>query len=314
MAPAGSRRSGLTRQQSHMIGSGSIQVVSTDVLMKFHPWSGTVRAGYFAYFLGDIARAGYWKFSPELRAIYDRERQETFTRPLGDDNIFDWLVLLEAVVEAKGEFTMAALGAGWGRWLVAASFAVKQFSNVPVHLIGVEAEPTHFGWMAEHFRDNGIDPGDHDLIEAAASATRGHAWFYVGKPDAWYGQAIVRDALLNGAVAGAEGDYGGEKARVVRTIDLTELLSRRDRIDYLHMDIQGAELEFLSGAPALLHDKVKRVLIGTHSHEIEEGLRSLFGALGWRCQYDVAMNERVRVDETIVEVGDGAQAWINPAL
>jgi FkbM family methyltransferase len=297
-----------------MAASGNIQVIGTDVLKKFQPWSGTVHAGYFAYFLGNVARADYWKFSPELRATYDRERVETFTGPKIDDNIFDWLVLLEAVVEAREGFTMAALGAGWGRWLVAASIAAGQYGRLPVHLIGVEAEPTHFAWMIEHFRDNGLDPGDHDLIEAAAAASSGRAWFYVGRPDAWYGQAIVRDAVPEVPDGPGEREHYGDTARVVRTIDLSELLSRAGRIDYLHMDIQGAELDFLSSAPALLIGKVKRVLIGTHSHDIEEGLRRLFRSVGWSCQYDVAMNGRVRVEDAELELGDGVQVWINPAL
>jgi hypothetical protein len=70
------------------------------------------------------------------------------------------------VVEAIDEFTMAALGAGWRRWLIAAASAVKQYRDIPFHAIGVEAEPTHFKWMLEHFRDNGLDPVDHNLMEA----------------------------------------------------------------------------------------------------------------------------------------------------
>lgn len=169
--------------------------------------------------LGNLTRADYWAFSTEIRAIYDRERHEPFSTPSIDDNIFDWLVLLEAVAEAKDSFTMAALGAGWGRWLVARAFATKQLGDLPVRLIGVEAEPTHFKWMLEHFADNGIDPADHVLIEAAASGRSGHAWFYFGKPDAWYGQSIIDDRTLDQA-PGVELDYNGEKARRVRTIDL----------------------------------------------------------------------------------------------
>jgi FkbM family methyltransferase len=298
-----------------MSAGGPPSVVSTDVLKKFRPWSGTVPAGYFAYFLGNVARADYWAFSKEVRAVYDRERHETFSAPSADDNIFDWLVMLESVVEATDGFTMAALGAGWGRWLVAAALAVKQYSNVPFRLIGVEAEPTHFGWMLEHFRDNGLNPDDHDLIEAAVSSQRGHAWFYYGKPDSWYGQSIIHDSTLAERAAGrSETDYGGEKARRVRTIDLAELVSSYQRIDYLHMDVQGEEFAFLSSAPQLLSRKVKRVLIGTHSEDIERSLRRLFTDLGWRSQYDVPMNGQALVGEAVVTVGDGVQAWINPTL
>ena len=290
------------------------RTVSTDVLKKFRSWTGTVPRGFFAHFLGNVTRADYWAFSPELRQIYDRERVEAFSGPGVDDNVFDWLILLEAVVEARNAFTMAALGAGWGRWLVAAAFAVKQYSNMPFRLIGVEAEPTHFRWMLQHFRDNHLDPSAHDLIEAAASERSGQAWFYVGKPDSWYGQSIIPDGALDAITDAVETEYNGENARLVRTVDLAELTDRYGRIDYLHMDIQGAELEFLSSRPTILNRKVERVLVGTHSTDIENGLRRLFSDLKWHCQYDFPMNGRVLVDDVVVELGDGVQVWINPSL
>jgi FkbM family methyltransferase len=287
--------------------------VSTEVLKKFRPWAGVVPSGYFAYFLGNLTRADYWAFPKEIRAVYDRERFEAFSLPSIDDNIFDWLVLLEAAVASKESFTMAALGAGWGRWLVTGAFAARQL-GLDCRLIGVEAEPSHFKWMLEHFTDNGIEPGAHKLIEAAASGQNGRAWFYVGKPDAWYGQSLIQDPALEPLTEASETEYGGERIRLVRTIDLAAILSDHRRIDYLHLDIQGAELEVLSSAQRVLNEKVTRVLVGTHSSEIEDGLRSMFGALGWRSQYDYPLNARLQINETEVVLGDGVQAWINPAL
>jgi FkbM family methyltransferase len=289
-------------------------VVDTSILKRFEPWSGTIPAGYFAYFLGNIARADYWAFSKDQRAIYDGERFHVFSTPSFDDNLFDWIVMLEAVADGEGPFAMAALGAGWGRWLVAAAFASRQAGRAPLQLIGVEAEPTHFAWMREHFQDNGLDPAEHELIHAAAARESGHAWFYFGRPDSWYGQSIVRDDRLEHQTEIGEADYNGERVRLVRTVDFAELASRRARIDYLHMDIQGAEFEFLSSAPEMLNAKVKRVLVGTHSAEIEENLRRLFDGLAWRCQYDVPMGGEVLVNDEVVTVGDGVQVWINPAL
>ena len=58
-------------------------------------------------------------------------------------------------------------------------------------LVGVEAEPTHFEWMNEHFADNGLDARRHRLIQAAVAANDGVANFAIGHAEAWYGQAIV---------------------------------------------------------------------------------------------------------------------------
>jgi FkbM family methyltransferase len=290
-------------------------VISSEVLDQFEPWHGTVPAGYFAYFMGNITRADYWAFTPEVRALYDKERVEWFSRPSVDDNTMDWLIMLEGVVAAQDRFTMVALGAGWGRWLVGGAKAAEQ-KGLPYHLIGVEAEPTHYRWMVEHFRDNGIDPQQHELLEAAASDSNGEAWFFFGKSDSWYGQSIITDADMSraGQQRGGVQTYEGETAMRVRTLDLVEITKNVETVDYMHMDIQGAEYNVLSAHPEVLQAKVKRVLIGTHSHEIEQNLRNMFQGLGWVLQYDVPMDGYIMVDGKVVEVGDGAQSWINPAL
>lgn len=297
-----------------MIAKPATPAVSTAVLKHFRSWTGMVPAGFFAYFLGNRTRISYWDCPEDIRHRFDLERLEAFSGPGIDDNIFDWLILLEAVVEAHDEFTMVALGAGWGRWLVSAAFAVKQFSQIPCRLIGVEAEPTHFQWMLQHFRDNDLDPAGHDLIEAAASGRSGRAWFYCGKPASWYGQSIIRDPALDEIADKTEIEYNSESARLVRTVDLAEVTERYRKIDYLHMDVQGAELDILAAASQDLNSKVKRVLVGTHSIEIEAGLRDLFGSLNWNCQYDVPINGSAVVDGVSVSLGDGVQVWINPGL
>ena len=67
--------------------------------------------------------------------------------------------MLESVLEADDGFTMVELGAGWGRWLVDAWSVLKQIGKTDKRLllVGVEAEPTHFEWMKQHFADNGLD-------------------------------------------------------------------------------------------------------------------------------------------------------------
>lgn len=60
--------------------------------------------------------------------------------------------------------------------------------------------------------------------------------------------------------------------------------------------------------------RFERVLVGTHSTDIENGLRRLFSDLKWHCQCDFPMNGQVRVDDVVVELGDGVQVWINPSL
>jgi hypothetical protein len=80
------------------------------------------------------------------------------------------------------------------------------------------------------------------------------------------------------------------------------------------MDIQGHELPVLKASIDLLNHKVKRLHIGTHSKEIDEGLKRLFLTNGWKnvhfySAFTVCMTPYGRVD-----FNDGIQSWINPNI
>jgi hypothetical protein len=45
--------------------------------------------------------------------------------PAINEEIFEWRMLLSAVLAAKGSFAMVEAGAGYGRWLVAGALAAK---------------------------------------------------------------------------------------------------------------------------------------------------------------------------------------------
>jgi hypothetical protein len=57
---------------------------------------------------------------------------------------------------------------------------------------------------------------------------------------------------------------------------------------------------------------VKRVHVGTHSREIEDGLRRLFRALGWQSLADYACLSSATTPFGMVSFRDGVQSWLNP--
>ncbi len=90
--------------------------------------------------------------------------------PSVDEEYFEWIDLLESVLAAERSYTMIELGAGYGRWVIRAALALKQFNGqLPYRLIAVEAEPTVFQWLRQHFRDNEIDASKHLVIHGAVS-------------------------------------------------------------------------------------------------------------------------------------------------
>ncbi len=294
-----------------------------------------------ANFLGVQTRASF--YSRVSRPGSPQHSQFVVTEYPGvNEEYFEWIALLESVLGARGRFVMIELGAGWGRWLVNASVALKLANPVPSLLIGVEAEPTHFQWMLDHFRDNGIDSSEHTLIRAAVSDSDGETWFYTGRPGEWYGQAIapgpekplrflrrpvcfrarailspllqmIGTTLRKGRPSGFRDD---ESVRVekVRAVSLNTLVRALDLVDQIDCDIQGAEYRVFASAVEQLSQKVRRVYIGTHDHGTETALRAFFLSLGWKPVYDYPVQQESLTAYGRVQFQDGVQYWVNPRL
>jgi len=193
--------------------------------------------------------------------------------PPKNEHYLDWVALLTAVSKAKGTFRMAELGAGWAPWLIRGALAIRQRPEVTAcELLAVEADPTHYGWTLEHFNDNGIDPEGHNLLYGAVTDQPGMLEFpAIDEPDVNYGESIKN--------AGAS-----SKTISVRGYGLPELLERfTGPLDFLHIDIQGAEYEALPPHMDLISQNVRSIMIGTHSKdELHDGLAAQFHAAGWK--------------------------------
>jgi len=305
---------------------GPRHMVHHPALMHLPSWEGCAPAGFVVDFLGVRTRAKYFEKMVPGGADAPRERIVRPPRPAFDEEYFEWIDLIESVSEARERFVMIELGAGYGRWLVRAVAALRLLNPMPFRLVAVEAEPQHFQWLSEHFRDNGIDPADHDLIEAAVNATGEPVKFHVGNPSGWYGQAIatngttrrlrrlfVRARMAMGWRGKPVPDQHGETL-VVRGVTLDALLRRLPRVDLIDLDVQGAELDVLGAAAPRLNQQVKRVHVGTHGPAIERGLRELFRAHGWQPLNDYPCQTRAATPYGDIEFGDGVQTWVNPRV
>lgn len=284
----------------YMLSQANSPVINHHPVFKsFACWQGEVKAGFYTDFLGTITRAEYFSLmsSPE----YGKTRFVQSDYPPFDEEYFEWVDLLEAVTGAKDRFTMIELGAGWGRWLCRAALALKQRdSRLPYHLVGVEAEPTHYRWMKEHLQDNNVNLSWCELIEAAVSDKEGVCRFYTGDAYTWYGQRMASRIEHDGRI------------REVKSVSLGGILKDLDGVDLIDLDIQGSELSVLSAVPANMWDKVKRVHIGTHSQKAERGIRKLFANLGWYKRYDFPANNVLFTHYGWISFQDGVQSWVNP--
>lgn len=259
--------------------------------------------------------------------IYSEKRFIKTTQPGFNEEYFEWIDLLEAVVSASNQFTMIELGAGFGRWLVNAAAALGLVKGPSYLLIGVEAEPTHFKWMQKHIQDNTIKETDCKLINAAVSDTDGFVKFYVGKPSECYGQHIVHSharsllhrilkrikpvALKKILDLKTRAPATELEIKEVRSLSLNTLLQPLTFIDLMDLDVGGSELVILESAEGQLNEKVKRIHIETHSTGIESGLRRLFKRLGWRNIFDYPCMSKSPTPWGIIEFQGGVQSWIN---
>src|SRR5262249_45530077 len=147
-----------------------------------HRWSGTASAGFEFDFLGTRMRTDF--FSQLTPQPYDRSESPPY--PKFDEEYFEWIDLLEAILLAEGRFTMMELGAGFGRWSARAALASEQH-GIPYSLVAVEAEPTHFAWLLQNLQDNRVKLDNCHCIQAAVTGQDGKIAFQVGNPRDDYG-------------------------------------------------------------------------------------------------------------------------------
>jgi len=300
--------------------SQAVAIQHHPVFYNFAPHTGPAPAGFEVDFLGCKIRQEFLPSSTRTGVAQN-------SYPLQDEEYPEWIDVLESVVSARGSYTFIELGAGFARWSARAAQAVRQFSGLPFHLVAVEAEPRHFQWLGEHLRDNGIDPGEHTLIQAAVSATSGDALFYIGLEDGkdqgpaeWYGQCVAkkRDGVLFGGgeylgLAAQQHRSGCRSVRVA-TVTLQEILRDLEQVDLVDLDVQGEELEVISSAIDEVSRCVKRLHIETHGRRIDQGLRRLLPKFGWRCLAEYKCYSEQKTPWGRVHFTGGVQSWVNPRL
>jgi len=225
-----------------------------------------------------------------------------------NEDLFEWVDLLESVASAGDRFVMLDLGAGYGRWLVNAALACRQ-QGKDFFVAGVEAEDVHYQWMLEHLADNDIPDGQSLAIHAPVSDVEKEVLFTCGHPTEWYGQTILTSADT------PYGDWPRSSVKARRAVAIGNLLTRLGRLDSLHADVQGEEKVIFPACIDLLDRAVKRVHIGTHSREIDDILRRLFSEHGWENHFSFpCQTERVATPFGVIDFQDGVQSWINPRL
>ncbi len=239
---------------------------------------------------------------------------------LGDfhGDAVEWIGLLKSVRSAKNKFVAMELGAGWGPWIVAGAVAARNRGIKDTFLLAVEADSGHFEFLQQHFKDNGLNPKEHRLLQAAVGERAGRArWPRVDSRNDWGSRPIPLNARRTG---GKISDYLGRQFSEfveVEILSIRDLLKEQRRWDFVHIDVQGEEAAICQAGLPLLTERVHWMVIGTHSRTIEGSLLSMLRADGWILEHEQAVlfdpTSRASTQEGMI-LRDGVQVWRNPRL
>jgi FkbM family methyltransferase len=223
-------------------------------------------------------------------------------------DIAEWGAVLRAIDLAKNTFTMAELGCGWGCWINNACVPAKR-RGLRVHGIGVEGDLGHIKFAREACALNGLEPHEITLHNALASGKDGYALFPVQEHA---GHAWGLEAVFDATPAQREKALRERSHLELRTMSMQSVTQGR-RLDLLHIDIQGAEVDVVRDSLDFLGRNVAYMMIGTHSRQIEGQLMDLLLPQGWVLEIERAAILTLADGKPLVTV-DGVQGWRNPTL
>ncbi len=223
-------------------------------------------------------------------------------------DIAEWGAALYTVTKARDIYRIVELGCGWGCWIANMGMAARA-RGLAVDLIGIEADSYHLSSARQVLELNGFDGDTARLVHGVAGPETGKAIFPVHDTEGenWGGEPVFSPTADQIVEAQAN-----PRKQVLDCLTLGDL-SQGQRIDLLHIDIQGGEVDFVENNFDQISAHVARVLIGTHSRDIEGRLCTHFLDRGWQFEMErPALNELVNGRPEIRI--DGVQMWANPTL
>lgn len=274
--------------------------------------------GYFTNFIGvETSLAVFPDVQPRGGCVFA-------DLPIPTDKLYggahEYVALLQAVERRRnaGAITAVEIGAGWGPWIAAVGVVCARLGFRRIELVGVEADPFRFEFMRQHLAHNLEKYSDAERPEIVCRTLCAAVWpentklfFPVIDPSRDHGGAATAEAK--------DQDYRGVAIphRAVTGLTLETICRPLDKIDYMHWDIQGAELDVAFSCHAYLSAHVKSLFIGTHSPRMEGGLIQLFHKMQWdlvHYQPCVFHYDKSRPSVEGMVVADGELVLSNPRL
>ena len=96
-------------------------------------------------------------------------------------------------------------------------------------------------------------------------------------------------------------------------VSVKKLVGEFERVDLMHIDIQGGEADLIEGSLSILSEKVAYIVVGTHSRRIERRVRDALSDAGWLLEIERPAIYKMRLTGPRLKV-DGLQGWRNSRL
>lgn len=244
--------------------------------------------------------------------------------PVPDDGVhaetIEYVALLNSISIAKinqnEDFVVLEIGASYGPWASTAGVVAARQNFKKILIIELEVNNEAQKMALEHLQRNGLAISsvmEIRLVNAAISTENGNAYF--PKVD------VRSDNGAQISIFPSNLDYRGlpidnEK---VDTITLSTLLSDVNRIDFLHIDVQGTEESLLENSQFIdtLTRKVVALFLATQTRKIEGIALETLAAMGWKLLRErpttYKQNDRTNNIKGWT-LRDGGQYWINMNL
>jgi FkbM family methyltransferase len=223
-------------------------------------------------------------------------------------DIAEWGAALRAVEFSKGDFTIIEVGCGWGCWMNNTGLVAKR-QGLNLNLIGIEGDQGHIDFAKETLNLNGFQASEYKIYRGIAAAHNGYAFFPNNENS---GEAYGQEPVFCNIQQDIKKMRKSGKYDELPMISLEDISRECTRIDLLHIDIQGGEVDFIRDCLDILSKKVAYILIGTHSREIEGHLFEILLKAGWLLE--IERPAILSLDPTPRVTVDGVQAWRNRKL
>jgi FkbM family methyltransferase len=239
---------------------------------------------------------GYYEMA--IRETEERKRgyaeQDRLARAQGQmtEAEFERDIFLSILADIKKEkVNMFELGAGWGRMSLTLAGAIDH-KIIPMapssyQCLAIEAEPSHYKWLREHFEKQGIKGV---AIQGAAGRKNGTCSFDVSQAaDNCYGQGITPLFSKRGfpSISNIQ-KFLKKKTLKVPMYNVDRLIHdyKFTHVDIIDVDVQGAEYDVIRGASqSISNGIIDYWLIGTHAPDLNEKLKKYLSS-----KYDIIVN------------------------